>query len=173
MMTKAGTFIGLAFLPFFALLAEESANPYETIIFRNAFGLKPPPPPQPVAPPSTHQKPAPELTLTGIADFSLKKWALLVATERGKTPKTYTLTEGQQADGLEILAIDVHAGIVRVRLEDNELTLSFKEQEYKQFVVRAEEKRFVDEHTRAHEIREKREAERRARERALVESPNL
>lgn len=173
MMTKAGTLIGLAFLPFFALLAEEAPNPYEAIIFRNAFGLKPPPPPQPVTPPSTAQRSLPELTLTGIADFSFKKWALLVATERGKPPKSYTLTEGQQADGLEVIGIDVHAGTVRVRLEDSELMLSFKEQEHKQLLVRAEEKRFVNEHTRAHEIREKREAERRARERALVESQNL
>jgi hypothetical protein len=173
MMTKAGTFIGLASLPFFALIAEESTNPYEAIIFRNAFGLKPPPPPQPVTPPSTAQKPLPELALTGIADFSFKKWALLVATERGKTPRTYTLTEGQQADGLEVLTIDVHTGTVRVRLDGAELTLSLKEQEHKHLLARAEEKRFVDEHTRAHELREKREAERRARERALVQSQKL
>ena len=173
MMTKAGTLIGLAFLPFFPLVAEESANPYEGIILRNSFGLKPPPPPQPLTPPATAQKPLPELTLTGIADFSLKKWALLVATERGKTPKSYTLTEGQQMDGLEVLGIDVHAGTVRVRFEGAEATLSFKEQDQKQLLARAEEKRFVNEHTRAHELREKREAERRARERALVESQNL
>ena len=172
-MMKAGTFLGLAFLPFFALMAEESANPYGAIILRNAFGLKPAPPPHPVALPSAAQKPLPELTLTGIADFSLKKWALLVATERGKTPKSYTLTEGQQTDGLEVLAIDVHAGTVRVRLDETEVALSFKEQDHKQLVARAEEKRFVNEHTRAHEVREKREAERRERERALAASQNL
>ena len=172
-MTKAGTIIGVvAFLPLFAALSEEALNPYAAIILRNPFGLRPPPLPPETAGPALPQ-PLRELTLTGIADFSLKKWALLVASERGQPPKSYTLREGEEVDGLEVLAIDVLAGTVHVRLDHTQLTLSFKEQDQKQFLARAQEKRFVDEHTRAHELREKREAERRARERGELTSQTL
>lgn len=153
--------------------ASENLNPYEPILLRNVFGLKPPPPPQATIANPAPVKPLPELTLTGVADFSLKKWALLVATERGKPPKNYTLSEGQEIDGLEVYGINAQAGTVHVRLGGTEMTLSFKAQEEKQLVARAEEKRFVDEHTRTHAIREQREAERRARERAEVQNQNL
>ena len=155
------------------IAAAESPNPYELIATRNVFGLKPPAPVPALQEPRPPEKPLPEVTLTGIADFSLKKWALIVAAERGKPPKNYTLSEGAQADGIEVLGIDAESGTVQVRLERVEMTLSFKAQEQKQLLVRAEEKRFVDEHTRAHAMREQREAERRARERAEVERQKL
>ena len=151
----------------FSASAEPSANPYHAISERNAFGLRPPPPvvETPAAPPKT----LPELTLTGVADFSFKKWALLISAERGKPPKHLMLSEGESGEGLEVLAIDVDAGTVRVRLDETELLLSFKEQEQKQRTAKVEEKKFVDAHTRAHELHQKREAERIARERKAAE----
>ena len=160
------------FLPVLAFgqsAGNSPANSYDSIITRNVFALKPPPALSPSTTAPEPQKPLPELTLTGIADFSLKKWALIVSAERGKPPKLYTLSEGQQLDGLAVLAIDAIAGTVRLRLDGNDVTLSFKEQDQKQLVTRAETQKFVNEHTRAHELHEKREAERRAIERQQAE----
>lgn len=148
--------------------AASSDNPYQVISERNVFGLKPPPVPQ-AETPSTPPKPVVELALTGIADFSLKKWALLVCTERGKPPRNYTLTEGQKVDGLEVVAIDARTGTVTVRLDGNDVVLSFKKQEESAQMARVEERKFVDEHTRAHALREKTEQVRRDRERAQFE----
>jgi hypothetical protein len=157
----------LSLLGVFSISAEPAANPYQAISERNAFGLRPPPPV--VETPTAPAKPLPELTLTGLADFSFKKWALLISAERGKSPKHLTLSEGESGEGLEVLTIDVEAGTVKVRLEQSEVVLSFKEQEQKQRVAKHEEKKFVDAHTRAHELHQKREAERTARERAQIE----
>jgi hypothetical protein len=146
---------------------DADANPYKTISQRNVFGLKapvPPPPESPVAPP----RPLPEITLTGIADFSLKKWALLVSAEPGKPPKRYTLREGQQDDGLEVRSIDVNAGTVSIRYEGTELLLAFTTLDQQPKETRLAETRFVDEHTRAHEEHERRERQRAEHERALA-----
>src|SRR5437867_13274757 len=97
MKTQAGIMAAWLFLPVAALDTADrgvSANPYKAIIARNVFGLKTPAAPAPLTPVLEPQKPLPELTLTGIADFSLKKWALIVSAEKGKPPKRYTLSEG-------------------------------------------------------------------------------
>jgi hypothetical protein len=116
--------------------------------------------------------------LTGIVDFSKAKWALLTSTERGKSPKPYTLTVNQREDDIEVLSIDAVGATVRVRQDGKELLLSFEshgppserklEDLSRKYVQQS--RPFVDEHTRAHALREQREAERRAIERAAAEA---
>lgn len=112
----------------------------------------------------------PELLLTGIVEFSGKKWAMLLLAERGQAIKQYTLKEGESRDGFEVVAIDARAEKVTVRNAGTEIFLTFKANgrpaaEH----AWAAERQFVEAHSRAHELREERERERIARERAEAE----
>ena len=151
-------------------------NPYATIVERNIFALREPPPPAPPPPAAPVAPDTSELVLTGIADFRTAKWALLTRTERGKQPQRYTLSVGEKQDTLEVLEIDADSATVRVRHGSAEVVLSFDthgppnpakvEDMSRKYVQQA--KPFVDEHTRAHALREQREAERREWERAAA-----
>lgn len=155
-----------------------SENPYVSIVQRNIFALHEPAPAQPPPAPAPVAADPSELMLTGIADFRTAKWALLTRTERGKTPQRYTLAVGEKQDTLEVLEIDAESSTVRVRHGSTEVVLSFDthgppnpakvEDLGRKYVQQA--KPFVDEHTRAHALREKREAERRELERAAAEA---
>jgi hypothetical protein len=152
-----------------------SANPYVDIVQRNVFGLREPVVPVPPAAAPVPQDTS-ELVLTGIVDFRTAKWALLTRTERGKPPLRYTLTVGQKEENLEVLAIDAVSATVQVRYDGKDIVLSFEshgppterklEDLSRKYVQQS--KPFVDEHTRAHALREQREAERRAVERAAA-----
>lgn len=145
----------------------EDTNPYVSVIQRNVFGLREPAPapPQPPAPIATD---APELVLTGVVDFRLTKWALLTIADRGKPARHYTLRVGEKADDLELLAIDAESGIVRLLKGTTEIVLTFEKVEDpgRKYVLQS--RSFVDAHTRAHELREKREQERRNLERVAA-----
>src|SRR5437763_5237458 len=71
--------------------AEAKSNPYLTIVDRNPFGLKPPPPPADPTPPAPVVPPA-KVILTGITSLfgPSNKRALLEITEQepGKPPET-------------------------------------------------------------------------------------
>jgi hypothetical protein len=104
------------------------ANPYTGIVDRNVFSLRPPPPvdntPQP--PPT----PPVKLTLTGITTILGNKRALLKAqlpARPGEPAKdeSYMLTEGQRADGIEVVTIDEREGKVTVNNNGIAETLDF------------------------------------------------
>src|SRR5204863_9978808 len=111
-------------------------------------------------------------------DFRTAQWALLPVTARGGPPRRYTLQVGQKEADLEVLGIDAVTATVRVRYGSAELVLTFDrhgppdqrmiEELSRKYVEQA--RPFVEEHTRAHEVREQREAERRALERAAAEA---
>ena len=154
------------------------ANPYADIVQRNVFGLREPAPPAAAPVPAPVAQESSELLLTGIVDFRTAKWALLTRTERGKPSVRHTLSVGQKEDNLEVLDIDAETATVRVRHGSAELVLSFEthgppsaaklEDVSRKYVQQS--RPFVDEHTRAHALREQREAERRALERAAAEA---
>jgi hypothetical protein len=124
----------------------------------------------PALPSASLSNALPELQLTGLIDLSAKKWVFLVKAEHGQPLKQYSLHEGEKADGLEILAIDVRAEKVTVRNAGVEMVLTFKTHgrpAVEQALV--VEKQFVDDHVRAHELHQQRERERIERERAEVE----
>jgi hypothetical protein len=145
----------------------EEINPYVSVLQRNVFGLREPAPaaPQPAAPIATD---VPELVLTGVVDFRLTKWALVTSADRGKQARHYTLRVGEKTDDLELLAIDAEAGTVRVLKGATEMVLTFEkvEEPGRKYVLQA--RPFVDAHTRAHELREQREQERRNLERVAA-----
>jgi hypothetical protein len=97
---------------------DSSSNPYQSIVDRNVFGLRPPPPP-----PSTEpvRPPPPAIALTGITTILGKKLAFMnvqvpaKAGEQGKGgPQSYMLGVGEREGDIEVLDIDEKGGIVKV-----------------------------------------------------------
>lgn len=104
-------------------------NPYQAIVDRNVFGLRPPPPPptnEPVKPPPS------KLTLTGITTLLGRKLAFMEtppsAPKPGESPKGknyFMMTEGQSEGDLEVLQIDERSGTVKVKYAGTVSTLDF------------------------------------------------
>ncbi len=113
-----------------AAVAIETANPYEGIVQRNAFGLKPAPPVEVVAKKPTAEEKGAKVFLTGITELQHQKKAWFTLTE-GKTPnapaKFVSLKEGQKSGDLEVLEIHEKKGEVKVLHFGEERLLSFKE----------------------------------------------
>lgn len=109
--------------------AESPSNPYHPILERNAFALKPIPEPAPPPPPETAPPPPPSsIKLTGITSILSTKRALFEITPQtpGKLPTKPILGVGDPAvDGLEVVAIDVDKGEVKIRNNGEESTVTF------------------------------------------------
>jgi hypothetical protein len=106
-----------------------SANPYQAIVERNVFGLKPPPPPPD---PESQKPPMPKITLTGISTLLGNKRAFLKTpappAKPGEPPKSeqfYMLTEGQRDGEMEVIEIDEKAGAVKVKYAGTIVPLDF------------------------------------------------
>ncbi|HKS36358.1 MAG TPA: hypothetical protein VJW76_04150 [Verrucomicrobiae bacterium] len=142
---------------------------YQDIIRQNPFRLEPIPlleaAPKPVASNSFV-----DLKLTGISASAGHKSAYLLCEERGRPPHYFSLAEGQKEGAWEVVAIDAVNETVRLRCQGIERVFSLKTNGVKSGVqVALENRRFVDEHTRAHERHQQRERERVDRERALAD----
>jgi hypothetical protein len=99
---------------------------YQTIVVRNAFGLKPIPGPTPPPPPPTA---ALEVFLTGISTLSGTKKVLLQVTDKapGKTTEFLPpLVERDVQGRIEIVSIDPEKGAVVIKIDNNEKTLTFE-----------------------------------------------
>jgi len=107
--------------------AESSNNPYESIVDRNVFALKPPPPPPD---PEATKPPPVKITLTGITTI-LGKRALLKSPappgkpgEPAKPELSYILAPGQREGDIEVIDIDEVGGNVKLRNAGVEVTLN-------------------------------------------------
>jgi hypothetical protein len=111
----------------YALTAPPQVNPYEGIVTRNVFGLKPMPV---AAAPEPQKAPAPKYTLTGIMDMDGRKRALFKAQLPAKPPEpaheqSYMLAEGEKDGDMEVVEIDKKAGSIRVKYSGEEMTVEF------------------------------------------------
>ncbi|HEY5912089.1 MAG TPA: hypothetical protein VJA21_15910, partial [Verrucomicrobiae bacterium] len=109
---------------------EGSNNPYEDIITRNVFALKPPPPPP--SPEDTKPPPS-KIILTGITTvpekLALMKTAATPGTKPGEKPtaeRFYTLRIGERDGEIEVVGIDEKAGSVKVLNAGQEELLTFE-----------------------------------------------
>jgi hypothetical protein len=109
--------------------APASDNPYQSIVDRNVFGLKPPPPPP--DPSAADKTPPPPIFLTGISSFA-GKVAMMKSQPTAQKPGTppkgeqfYMLREGQRDGELEVISIDERAGTVKINYAGTESTLDF------------------------------------------------
>ncbi len=131
-MVLAGTVSGLALcMAVGAVTTESGDNPYQTIVDRNVFALKPPPPPPN---PEDNKPPPSKNTLTGITTILCRKLALMKTPpppakpgEQAKTEGSYILAPGQREGEIEVLEIDEIAGSVKVNNGGTVETLTFKE----------------------------------------------
>jgi hypothetical protein len=112
-----------------AVPATELKENYQSIIERNAFGLKPIPPPPTNNLEQVKEKPKTEIFLTGITSVGypkLPKQAYFYTREQGKKdPTYYALNEGDSKDGIKILNIDPQQRKVRINMNNSETLLSF------------------------------------------------
>ena len=109
--------------------AELQDNPYQVIIERNPFGLRPipppPPPPQPEAPPAP---PPPDIKLTGISTLlgDPKVFLEFTDAQTKKVDRPPALLVGGEFKDVTVLSIDPENGIVRVRIGDKDISLDFE-----------------------------------------------
>jgi hypothetical protein len=123
-----------------AVTGDSSGSPYQSVVERNVFGLKPPPPPPD---PEATKPPPPKMFLQGITTFGGIKRALLKAQmpaqpgEKGKPgekakpgepakDESFILAEGQRDGDIEVLEIDANEGTVKVNDFGTITTLDFK-----------------------------------------------
>src|SRR5439155_19029391 len=97
-------------------IGADSANPYQGIVDRNVFGLKPLPPPKASGP---EKPPAPKITLNGITTILHKKQVFMTAQLPARPPEpakpqSFILSEGQRDGDIEVLEIDEKTGTVKL-----------------------------------------------------------
>ena len=110
-------------------MADTKANPYDAIVERNPFGLKPPPPPAPPEDPSSKLPPAPLATVevTGITSILSSKRALLeIVPGPGKPMLKPILSEGERVESIEVVSINVEKNEVTIRNGGVITNLTFK-----------------------------------------------
>jgi hypothetical protein len=104
-------------------IGADSGNPYQGIVDRNVFGLKPPPPP---GKPEDKKIDLPPITLTGITTILGNKRALMNVQAPGKALQSFILAEGQREGEIEVLEIDEKAGSVKVSQSGTVVPLTFE-----------------------------------------------
>lgn len=119
-MRMAACLIGAAALVIPATgFCSGTADAYQGIVARNVFDvheLPPAPPPDPMA----NRPPPPNIKLQGLTDILGRKMVIMKVQLPGGKPgqggkdEAFTLTEGQRQGEIEVLAIDVAAGTVKV-----------------------------------------------------------
>jgi hypothetical protein len=95
---------------------DTKSNPYESIVARNPFQLRePPPPPDPNELAKTPPPPLATVEVTGVLNMLSKKKAFLeIVPGPGKPSDKRTLEEGDRVDMVEVLFIDVENSEVRI-----------------------------------------------------------
>jgi hypothetical protein len=114
--------------------AEVKDNPYQVIIDRNPFGLKPIPPPPPPPDNTPPPPPALEIKLTGVTTLLGSPRVFLEFTDpqSKKIDHPPPLAEGESyKDSISIVAIDAENGRVKIKKGDTETTLDFDKDGYK------------------------------------------
>ena len=105
----------------------DGGNPYQAIVDRNVFGLKPPaPPPDPEA----NKPPPPKIILTGVYKMGDTARALMKVSVPPRPPEPakeipLILSVGQGSEGVEVLAIDTVASTVKVNNSGTVMSLDF------------------------------------------------
>jgi hypothetical protein len=117
--------------------ADLGKNPYESIVARNPFGLRPIPPPKAIEVEPTPVAPLSEIKLLGITTLLTSSKALFQyedwQTKKVEFPSP--LSEGDTYKTFSVLAIDVENQRVRIRNGGTQTTLDFVNNGVKAIVV--------------------------------------
>lgn len=107
--------------------AEVKSNPYESIVDRNPFGLRPPPPPPDTTAPPPPSAPPATVELTGITSLFQKNRALLEITPGpGKPVLKPILSAGERVESVEVVSINVEKNEVVIKIGSTVTNLSLK-----------------------------------------------
>jgi len=106
----------------------EWSNPYtHTIVDRNSFRLVPEPPQAAAVAAPVVAPPLAVVKLTGVMNIGLRPRALLEITSApGKQPVKPILEEGERAEGIEVLSIDVVHNVITIRNAEIVTNLTFE-----------------------------------------------
>jgi hypothetical protein len=106
------------------------ANPYQVILDRNPFALKPPPLITTISPP-TNPASASSVKLTGFSsDSAGKNWKvwLMIAPQPGKAnPQYFSIAEHDKQGDIEVLEINGKENTAKILYAGNSLDLNFKD----------------------------------------------
>ena len=121
--------IGIVVLCLSAVAVDTGANPYQPIIDRNVFGLKPPV--QATNPVPEEIKPT-KVQLIGLANMFGKKTAIIKFVEPPKPnqpvpQEPLVLSEGEAAQDIEVIEIDEKAGLAKILNKGKPVTLDIKD----------------------------------------------
>lgn len=107
--------------------ADVKPNPYETIVDRNPFALRPPPVVTDAPPPGPPPTPPATVEITGITSVFQKHKVLLEITPGpGKPVVRRILTEGEREDTVEVVSINVEKNEVVIRNSGVTTNMSLK-----------------------------------------------
>jgi hypothetical protein len=108
--------------------ADVKENPYQVIIDRNPFGLKPVPPPPEAPKQEAPVTPPPEIKLTGITTLGAAPKAFLQVEDKQTKKAEFPppLAAGESYKDLTVVSIDVDNNTVRIKNGDAETTLDFE-----------------------------------------------
>lgn len=110
----------------FASALTMQAHPYEAIEKRNAFGLKPAPPPSKAVEVSA-LKPDTKITLTGMALLNGKEQLFLRLDVPGETePRYLQLVENERYGEIEVTEIDLKRDQAWIQHQDQSVLLTFE-----------------------------------------------
>src|SRR6059036_1947866 len=108
-------------------VTEPAANPYQVILDRNPFGLKPAPALPQIGPP-TNAIPQSNVKLTGITSDSIGKIAwLMIPGQPGKNPQYFRIPEHEKQGDIEVLEINDKDNIVKILNAGTQAELNFKD----------------------------------------------
>jgi hypothetical protein len=123
------------------LLADVKENPYQVIIDRNPFNLRPIPPPAVAVAVETNAPPLPppEIKLTGITTLSGSPKAFLQVEDKQTKKPAFPppLAAGDNFNEIVVVSIDVENNTVRIKNGDAETTLDFEKNGVKAAAVAA------------------------------------
>ena len=117
-----------------AAAALPESNPFQTIISRNPFGLKPPPAPPTNNPAATTEDFNNKVMITGMfRDRGVLKACLAVVSANKQNPSTLyaMLAVGEKEHNVEVLRIDDKTETVEVQNGWTKTTLNFKDNSFK------------------------------------------
>ena len=108
--------------------ADVKENPYQVIIERNPFGLRPVPVQQAPPPPEVPVTPPPEIKLTGITTLGATPKAFLQVEDKQTKKADFPppLAAGETYKEITIVSIDVDNSTVRIKNAEGETTLDFE-----------------------------------------------
>jgi hypothetical protein len=140
---KLSVFLGVIAVAGFSLdaCADVKENPYQVIIDRNPFNLRPIPPPVVAVATETNAPPVPppEIKLTGITTLSGSPKAFLQVEDKQTKKAAFPppLAAGDNYNEIVVVSIDVENNTVRIKNGDAETTLDFEKNGVKAAAVAA------------------------------------